>query len=111
MMNQNTTQETRMPYQCISIEEAKQLIDAQDVTLLDIRDKMSFEAGHINHSIHVSNENVESVLASADKNKPLIIYCYHGNSSQGAADYFYNMGFKQAYSVDGGYEVWKLKLN
>ena len=83
-----------MPYQRISVEEAESLIEKNEVTLIDIRD----------------NENVEDVLSSADKNKPLIIYCYHGNSSQGAADYFYNMGFKQSFSVDGGFEEWKLKL-
>ena len=33
-----------------------------------------------------------------------------GNSSKGAAEYFYSMGFEHSYSVDGGYEVWKLSL-
>tara|TARA_R110002072_G_scaffold90500_8_gene202508 strand:- start:13578 stop:13892 length:315 start_codon:yes stop_codon:yes gene_type:complete len=99
-----------MPYQRISVEEAESLIEKNEVTLIDIRDKMSFDTGNVKASIHVTNENVEDVLSSADKNKPLIIYCYHGNSSQGAADYFYNMGFKQSFSVDGGFEEWKLKL-
>ena len=99
-----------MPYQRISVEEAESLIEKNEVTLIDIRDKMSFDTSNVKTSIHVTNENVEDVLSSADKNKPLIIYCYHGNSSQGAADYFYNMGFKQSFSVDGGFEEWKLKL-
>lgn len=99
-----------MPYQRISVEEAESLIEKNEVTLIDIRDKMSFDTSNVKTSIHVTNENVEDVLSSADKNKPLIIYCYHGNTSQGAADYFYNMGFKQSFSVDGGFEEWKLKL-
>ena len=99
-----------MTYQRISIEAAETLISTTDTTLIDIRDKQSFDAGNVTNAIHVTNENVEDVLASADKDKPLIIYCYHGNSSQGVADYFYNMGFKQSYSVDGGFEEWKLKL-
>jgi len=76
---------------------------------LDIRDPGSFSAGNIENSIHVSNENVQDVAASANKDNPLIIYCYHGNSSQGAADYFSSLGFKQCYSVDGGFEAWKFK--
>ena len=99
-----------MTYQRISIEKAESLIETTEATILDIRDRQSFEAGKVENAIHVTNENVESVLASADKEKPLIIYCYHGNSSQGAADYFFSMGFKQSYSVDGGFEEWKLKL-
>lgn len=99
-----------MSYQRISIDAAEQLLATTDATLLDIRDKQSFDAGSVTNALHVTNENVESVIATADKEKPLIIYCYHGNSSQGAADYFFNMGFKQAFSVDGGFEEWKLKL-
>ena len=99
-----------MSYQRISIDEAEALIETTDATLIDIRDQQSFEAGKVNNAIHVTNENVEQVIATADKNKPLIIYCYHGNSSQGAADYFHNMGFEHTYSVDGGFEEWKLRL-
>ena len=99
-----------MSYHRISIDAAEQLLATTDATLLDIRDKQSFDAGNVNNAIHVTNENVESIIETADKEKPLIIYCYHGNSSQGAADYFFNMGFKQSYSVDGGFEEWKLKL-
>lgn len=99
-----------MTYQCISIDQANQLIQEGEVTILDIRDPQSFMQGHINHSINVTNNNVEEVIRGADKNKPLIIYCYHGNSSQSAAEYFYNMGFEMSYSVNGGYEQWKLRL-
>jgi thiosulfate sulfurtransferase len=52
---------------------------------------------------------MDEFLAVADKAKPLIVYCYHGNSSQGAANYFDGLGFKEVYSVDGGYEAWRSK--
>jgi thiosulfate sulfurtransferase len=97
-----------MTYQCISVSEAVIIMQSNTATLLDIRDQNSFQAGHIADAIHLSNENVDEVVNSLDKEKPVIIYCYHGNSSKGAADYFYNLGFKKSYSVDGGYEVWKL---
>jgi len=98
-----------MTYKCISIEDAQILIENNKVTLVDIRDLASFSEGNITNSIHVTNENVEQLVAEADKSIPLIVYCYHGNSSKGAADYFFSMGFKDAYSVDGGFEEWKLK--
>ena len=97
-----------MPYKCISVSEAKEMMKAEAVTLLDIRDENSFQAGHIEHSIHLSNQNVEEIANGLDKENPVIIYCYHGNNSKGAADYFDNLGFTNAYSVDGGYEIWKL---
>ncbi len=97
-----------MSYKRISIAQAQSLIQTESVTLLDIRDPESYAAGHIPDAIHVTNDNVQSVVASANMQQPLIIYCYHGNSSQGAADYFSSLGFEQCYSVDGGYEEWKL---
>lgn len=96
-----------MSYKCISIEEADAIINSEDVTVLDIRDEGSFLAGHVKNAVNVSNKNVDATVNSSDKEKPVIIYCYHGNSSKGAADYFYNLGFKTAYSVDGGFEAWK----
>ena len=97
-----------MSYKCISIVEAEEIIKAGEATILDVRDQASFTNGSIPKSINLTNENVGDVLAKSDKDKPVIIYCYHGNSSQNVANYFANNGFEQVYSVDGGYEVWKL---
>lgn len=97
-----------MSYQCISTQEAETILQTGEATLLDIRDGASFSAGHIQDAAHLTNENVAEIISGADKEKPVVIYCYHGNSSKSAADYFYNQGFKQSYSVDGGYEIWKL---
>jgi len=99
-----------MSYKCISVEEAIDVIEKGDALILDVRDSESFAVSNIRNSINVSNENVEQVVAAANKGTPVIIYCYHGNSSKGAADYFFNMGFKDSYSVDGGFEQWKLLL-
>lgn len=98
-----------MTFKCISVEQAIEIIQTGEATVLDIRDPDSYAQGHIDNSIHVSNNNVEDIIRTTDKTKPLLIYCYHGNSSKNAAEYFFNMGFKDAYSVDGGFEVWKLK--
>jgi thiosulfate sulfurtransferase len=102
-------QEAGMTFKCISIDEAKKLIDAGEVTIADVRDPGTFLAGNIGNAINVQQENVEEFLSTSDKNRPLIVYCYHGHSSQGAADHFFNQGFTEVYSMDGGYEAWRLK--
>jgi thiosulfate sulfurtransferase len=90
----------------ISAKEAKQLIDTQQVNLVDVRDPGSFEQAHLPEAINVLDHNLDEFLRSADKAKPTLVYCYHGNSSQGAADYFVGQGFAEVYSVDGGFEAW-----
>ena len=94
-----------MSYQRISIEDAKELIK-EDITLIDIRDFNSFSSGHIQNAIHIEDLKIENFIKEKDKNKPILIYCYHGNSSQTAANFFYQNGFQQVYSMDEGYEGW-----
>ena len=98
-----------MSYKRISIDEAKVMIDEGDVTIGDVRDVDAYRAGSIENAIHVQHETMDEFLSVAAKDKPLILYCYHGNSSQGAANYFVERGYKEVYSVDGGYEAWRLK--
>ena len=98
-----------MTFKCISIDEAKTLIDKGDVTIADVRDAGAHRSGHIENAINIQQDSVQDFLAAADKDKPLIIYCYHGHSSQGAAGYFVEQGYEEVYSVDGGYEAWRQK--
>lgn len=98
---------TMATFQRISIDEAKQLLDNGPCHLLDIRDAQSFQLGHISGARHLDNTNVDTFLAEADRSLPVVVYCYHGNSSQSAAQYFAEQEFSQAYSVDGGFEAWR----
>lgn len=82
-------------------------LDSSSITIVDIRDPASFAQGHIEGATQITNDNIDQFIAGADLDKPLVVCCYHGNSSQGAADYFNSRGFKVSYSLDGGYERWR----
>ncbi|ABE56892.1 Rhodanese-like protein [Shewanella denitrificans OS217] len=82
--------------------------ESSDVQIVDIRDAASFQAGHIANSINLNNENISHFIADADMDKPLVVVCYHGMSSQGAASYLHEQGFDAVYSLDGGYSAWSL---
>jgi len=94
-------------FEQININEAKALIENGQVTIVDIRDKDSYEESHIENAIRVDEENIENFLLTVDKTKPLICYCYQGISSQGAAEYFHHQGFQKVYSIQGGFEQWR----
>ena len=74
---------------------------------MDIRDPDSFDADHLNDAQHVTNENIEEFIENSDLDQPLLVYCYHGNSSQSAADYFVEQGFEDVYHLVGGIEAWR----
>ena len=96
-----------MSYQCIDQAAAVRLIDEEQAHIVDIRDAASFSSGHIKKATHLDNESVGSFLETADKNLPVIVCCYHGNSSKGAADFLFNQGFAESYSLDGGFTAWQ----
>ena len=99
-----------MTFERISVEDAKALIEKIKITLIDIRDLNSFNADHIENALHIETFNIENFIKEKDKYEPILIYCYHGNSSQPAANFFSQKGFKKVYSLDEGYTGWK-KLN
>lgn len=94
-------------FEQIDIHQAKELIDKGGLTIADVRDEDSYQRTHIPLAVSVSDDTLKSFLSQADKNKPLICYCYHGHSSQSAAQYFSQQGFKKVYSIIGGFEKWR----
>jgi thiosulfate sulfurtransferase len=92
-----------MHYKCIHVQEAQELLNDPGTVIVDIRDKVSFQAGNIPNSINLSNQNIVDFLDSTDRKAPLLIYCYHGINSKDAAEYFVNNGFHTVFSLDGGY--------
>ena len=96
-----------MSYKRVSVQEAQDLIDNSNAVVVDVRDPASYQAGHLPSAESVDDSNVQAFVKNADSTRPVIVYCYHGNMSQGAADYFNRNGIEQTYSLDGGYEAWQ----
>lgn len=95
-----------MPFTRINVEQAAELIQENKAQVVDVRDPSSFEGGHIEEAVLITNDNVQQYVDSADFERPLIVCCYHGNMSQHAAEYFSGLGFKDTYSLDGGFDAW-----
>ena len=76
------------------------------VQVVDIRDRESYQAGHIPGARLLNDETIEEFMSSADKTRPLVVCCYHGHSSQNAAEFLAQQKFTEVYSLDGGYTAW-----
>ncbi|MZG29344.1 MAG: thiosulfate sulfurtransferase GlpE [Nitrospinae bacterium] len=90
----------------IDPHKAQEMIEEDSANVVDIRDPGSYASGHVPNAFSLNDSNVQEYIESADKEKPLIVYCYHGISSRGAAEYLSKNGFKEVYSMTGGYEAW-----
>jgi thiosulfate sulfurtransferase len=94
-------------YKTVSAAEAEQLISQGNPTILDCRKVNDYREGHLDNAMLVHEQLRDSLLKKGDKQKALLIYCYHGHSSEHLAEMFCDFGFKQVYSLAGGYENWK----
>ncbi len=94
-------------FQHLSPEQARPMIEQEEAVVVDIRDQVSFEAGHIQGAQPLTNDNLPEFLQKTDKDKPVIVCCYHGNSSQQAAQFLSQQDFTRVFSLDGGFEYWK----
>ena len=56
-----------------------------DVAIVDIRDPQSFANGHMPNASPLNNDNFAAFIEQTPKDKPVVVVCYHGVSSQQAA--------------------------
>ncbi|CZF84367.1 Thiosulfate sulfurtransferase GlpE [Grimontia celer] len=92
----------------ISVTDALVMLESDDhhAVMVDIRDPQSFQLSHPQGAFHLTNDSIVQFMNDVDFEQPVLVMCYHGVSSQGAAQYLINQGFEQVYSVDGGFEAW-----
>ncbi|GAB2641342.1 thiosulfate sulfurtransferase GlpE [Vibrio panuliri] len=94
-------------FQHIDVQGALSLMEHSQAHMLDIRDPQSFAVAHAANAFHLTNDTIIQFMQQAEFEEPVLVMCYHGISSQGAAQYLVNQGFEQVYSVDGGFEAWQ----
>ncbi|MGV3346127.1 thiosulfate sulfurtransferase GlpE [Enterobacteriaceae bacterium LUAb1] len=94
-------------FTCINVQQAQQLQNDRNALLVDIRDEQSFASGHATGAFHLTNGSVSAFIAKTAMATPVMVMCYHGHSSKGVAQYLINQGFKEIYSIDGGFDAWR----
>ncbi len=100
-----------MPFQQITVTEFQELLKDQSIHIIDIRDPASYSDGHIENALNINQDNIEQFIQDSDLDKPLVVCCYHGNSSQGAAEFMNQRGFKTTYSLVGGFEEYRNQVS
>ena len=94
----------------ISVSELQAVMADKSHVVVDIRDANSFVSGHIAQAIHLTNESMADFLREADLDAPLVVCCYHGISSQQAAQFLISQDFTDVYSLDGGFTQWQTEF-
>lgn len=100
-------------YQTITAEDAKVLIDdnGDAATIVDVRTKEEYDAGHIKGAINIPNEEIKDTKPEqiSDINALILIYCRSGNRSAEAAQKLVKMGYNNLYDF-GGINDWPYEV-
>ena len=94
-------------FQEIDIQQFRELTaNNAALTVIDNRDAESFNKQHVPNAINIPLSQLPEESCRIDKLNTIVCYCYHGKSSQLAAQMLAEHGFEPVYSLIGGFGAW-----
>lgn len=90
-------------YTVIKAEEAKKMMDAGDVIIVDVRTDAEYAEKHIPDAINIPVEsiNTEKPEQLPDLNKKVLVYCRTGIRAAAASKKLVAIGYTQVYDMGG----------
>ena len=95
-------------YQQITQEEAKEMMDTQEVIILDVREQDEYDSGHIPGAVLLPVGTIDETTAAAvipEKDSTVLVYCRSGNRSKTASSTLAELGYTGIYEF-GGINTW-----
>lgn len=95
-------------YQQITQEDAKEMMDTQEVIVLDVREQNEYDSGHIPGAVLLPVGTIDKGTAAAvipEKDSTVLVYCRSGNRSKTASSTLAELGYTNIYEF-GGINTW-----
>jgi len=89
---------------------------ASGVILLDCRRPEEWAAGRIDGAVHIPMDQIEQRADELEdddgrKDHPIAVYCHTGRRSLRVASALRGMGYRNAFSVAGGIDLWSIDID
>ena len=100
--------EAKTRVQEVTVDQARERLKQNPkAILIDVREDIEWQNGHAAEAIHLGKGILERDIEKAipDPNTELIMYCGGGFRSALTADVAQKMGYKNVYSLAGGYKA------
>jgi len=101
------------PITDMAVDEASEFVAQHgNVVILDVRTPLEYEMSHITGAVNVDvqNETFKDNVIALDPGKTYIVHCTKnpvGGRSSRALETLQELGFKNLYSLEGGYIAWQ----
>ncbi len=89
----------------VTPQRTREMLDAGEAVVVDVREGYEREAGHIDGSRHIELVELTAQAESLPRDQPLVFVCRVGARSGMAAQAFRRSGY-DAFSMAGGLERW-----
>jgi adenylyltransferase/sulfurtransferase len=95
------------PFTRISPQDAKDLIDRGDVTVIDVREAWEYANGHIPNAKLVPLNRIIAAAQQHVQGDDLVFVCEVGQRSAVAAEFAAALGKERVYNLEGGTAAWR----
>ena len=101
-------QEPGEPYYRISIDEAKEMYDQDDVTFVDVRRDDEYKEGHVKDALFITVDDILARINELPTDKRLVFICAQGVRSGLACEMAAAMGMdsESLFNVEEGTAPW-----
>ena len=102
-------QDRLSPARVIGNLEVTRLINSANALLVDLRETREFEGGRLPKAVHIPLSQLESRGSELARHvgRPIVTYAMRGDRGRTAGSALARLGFKDIYTLSGGYVGWK----
>lgn len=94
----------------VTVAETRDRMQSENgVRLIDVREDHEWDAAHAAGAQHLGKGIIERDIEASvpDKSTEVILYCGGGYRSALSADVLQQMGYRNVYSMAGGWKAWQ----
>ncbi len=95
-----------LEYTNISPEEAKEMINSDNIVILDVRTKSEYDKSHLPNTTLYPLQKLENNTLNLSKKQKIIVVCKIGYRSSKASKELVERGYQNVYNLEGGITAW-----
>lgn len=92
----------RCTYNLVNFEQAKNMIETNNVYLIDVRTKPEYDFMHIRNAINIPVDEISKRISELDTGKDIMVYCASGSRSKNAIQILNSLGYNNIYIWEYG---------
>ena len=89
-------------YRQVKVSDVRKLVE-EGAYILDVREEMEYEAGHIVNAINIPLSQLRQRMAEVPKDRPVYVHCRTGQRSYNAVLALQAHGYDNVYNISGSF--------